>query len=252
MSAVLEVLDDGTLRELRLNRPEANNALDTELKEALLAELTRAADDESVRAVVLTGAGRSFCVGQDLGELAGTLAQSPERASETVGLHYSPIARLLATMPKPVLAGVHGTCVGAGLGFALACDLQVWGSGITLGTAFSKVALTCDSGLSATLPAIVGAAKARELVLLAETFTPEQAQGWGFAGAIVDPADVREQALALGRRLAAGPTVALAASKQLLAAPTTLTDALVEEERLQALCGAHPDHLAGVRAFFTR
>ena len=89
-------------------------------------------------------------------------------------------------------------------------------------------------------------------MLLAETFTPEQAQEWGFAGAIVEPADVREHALALGRRLAAGPTVALAASKQLLAAPTTLTEALAEEERLQALCGAHPDHLAAVRAFFTR
>lgn len=252
MSAVVEVVDDGDLRELRLNRPDANNALSLELKETLLAELTRAADDVAVRAVVLTGAGRAFCVGQDLGELAGVLAESPQSASETVALHYSPITRLLATMPKPVVAAVHGTCVGAGLGFALACDLQVWGSGVTLGTAFSKVALTCDSGLSATLPAIVGVAKARELVLLAETFTPEQAQTWGFAGPIVDRGQVREQARELGRRLASGPTVALAASKQLLATPRTLADALAAEERLQAECGAHPDHLAAVRAFFTR
>lgn len=251
-SPALEVARYGGLVEVRLNRPDAGNALSNELKETLAVTLVELATDENTRAVLLSGAGPAFCVGQDLGELASALRDEPERASDTVGLHYSPIARTLASMPKPVVAAVHGTCVGAGLGFALACDLQVWGSGATLGTAFSRVGLTCDSGLSATLPTLVGAARARELVLLAETFTPDQAAEWGFAGPVVPRGDVRTRALEMAGRLADGPTVAYASSKRLLAlgaGGAFLDEVLAAEEREQARCGASIDHPNAVAAF---
>lgn len=252
---VLLVQREDGLARVTLNRPGSGNALDTALKDALVTELGDIATDNDVRAVLLSGTGPAFCVGQDLGELASTLDSDPERATETVGLHFSPIVRVLATMPKPVVAAVHGTCVGAGLGFALACDLQVWGSGATLGTAFSKVGLTCDSGMSATLPAIVGAARARELVLLARTFTPEEAASWGFAGPVVPAADVPRVALDLALRLAAGPTVAYASTKRLLAVGASgaeLDEVLAAEGDEQARCGLSADHLGAVESFLTK
>ncbi|WP_283095289.1 enoyl-CoA hydratase-related protein [Nocardioides alcanivorans] len=184
--------------------------------------------------------------------MASTLRDAPDRASETVGRHFSPITRLLATMPKPVVAAVHGTCVGAGLGFALACDLQVWGAGVTLGTAFTKVGLTCDSGVSTTLPGMIGAARARELLLLGRSFTPEEATTWGFAGPVEPVSEVRSVATELAQRLAAGPTVAYASTKRLLslgASGAALDEVLAAEGVEQERCGGSDDHRGAVDAF---
>lgn len=239
---------------VRLNRAAAGNALSTALKSDLVDLLGKVAVDDAIRAVVLTGAGSTFTVGQDLGELHQALREDADSAGETVELHYNPITLLLATMPKPVIAAVNGTCVGAGLGFALACDLQVWAAGATLGTAFTKVGLTCDSGLSASLVHAVGAARASRLVLLAETFTVEQAQEWGFAGDVVDRPKVEEHAVRIASRLAAGPTRALAASKRLLAAASTrsFADTLVAESIEQKALGLTRDHAGAVAAFLAR
>ncbi|WP_433222183.1 enoyl-CoA hydratase/isomerase family protein [Dactylosporangium sp. CS-047395] len=225
-------------------------ALTLAVKLKLLQELRAAAADESVRAVVLTGPAGVFSRGQDLRELAAALRENPAAAGETVEAHYNPITLLLATMPKPVIAAVNGTCVGAGLGFALACDLQVWSHAAILSTAFTKVGLTCDSGLSFTLPRAVGHARAAQLILLAEPFTVEQATGWGFAGDVVDPASVEPRALELAERLAAGPSQALAASKRLLAGP--LADALAAEAKEQVVLGRTAEHAALVDAFLSR
>ncbi|WP_205473587.1 enoyl-CoA hydratase/isomerase family protein [Nocardioides sp. SYSU D00038] len=254
MSDVLLVERRGGLAELTLNRPAARNALDVELKQALVDELDAVAADPAVRAVLLTGNGPAFCVGQDLAELARSLETDPASASDTVELHFNPITRLLATMPKPVVAAVHGTCVGAGLGFALACDVQVWGAGVTLATAFTGVALTCDSGLSASLARSVGEARARELVLLGDAFTPERGVAWGLAGRVVAPDEVVSTARSLAERLADGPTLALAASKELIAAgsSSSLDEVLAAEAAAQARCGASADHLAAVRAFLAK
>ncbi|MET7397299.1 enoyl-CoA hydratase-related protein [Dactylosporangium sp. NPDC005572] len=223
-------------------------------KERLLAALRAAAADDAVRAVVLTGTGTVFSRGQDLRELDAALRADPAAAAETVERHYNPITLLLATMPKPVIAAVNGTCAGAGLGFALACDLQVWSATATLATAFTKVGLTCDSGLSATLARAVGHARASALVLLAEPFTVEQALAWGFAGDVVAPEEVEPRALALAARLAGGPAQALAASKRLLAASAgrSLPDTLRAEAAEQAALGVTPDHAAAVAAFTSR
>jgi 2-(1,2-epoxy-1,2-dihydrophenyl)acetyl-CoA isomerase len=250
----LTVERDGAVATVVLDRPDAHNALTRALKGALVEALADLAADAGVRAVVLTGAGRSFCVGQDLGEHATALADDPATAFATVDEHYAPIVTSLATMPKPVVAAVNGTCVGAGLGFALACDLRVFAAGATLGTAFSGIGLTCDSGLSSTLPRAVGEARARELVLLARTFTPEEAAAWGISGEIVEPGDVLDAARRTAARLAAGPTAAYAESKRLLARgqDRPLADALAEEAAAQARCGLTHDHVGAVSAFLAR
>src|SRR5690606_23601619 len=198
-----------------LNRPAARNALDGAMKTALLAALTEVAEDDAVRAVILTGAGDAFCVGQDLGEHARALAADASTAFATVQQHYAPIVTTIATMPKPVIAAVNGACVGAGLGFALACDLKVWSAQAVLATAVTGIGLTCDSGLSATLARSLGEARAKELVLLGTRFTPEEAVAWGLGGQVVAPDAVSSTAEELAQRLAAGPTVAYAESKRL-------------------------------------
>ena len=155
---LLVSLDDG-VATVTLNRPDRGNGLTTELKERLLDALGNVGDDPAVRAVVLTGSGRSFCVGQDLGEHAEALRSDASTAFETVKRHYNPIVALLAGMPKPVIAAINGACVGAGLGFALACDLRIAADTAKFATAFTAIGLTCDSGLSATLALAVGAAE---------------------------------------------------------------------------------------------
>ncbi|WP_051218405.1 enoyl-CoA hydratase/isomerase family protein [Nocardioides insulae] len=245
----------GAVAEVTLNRPDQHNALDVALKERLVDVLADLADDVSVRAVVLTGAGRSFCVGQDLGEHAHLLHSDPATAFGTVGAHYSPIVSALATMPKPVIAAVNGTCVGAGLGFALACDLRVFAEGGKLGTAFSGIGLTADSGLSATLVQAVGRARAAELLLLGPMFSTEDAVAWGVAGRIVSPDEVLGTARELADRLAAGPTLAYAESKALLAeaaAGADLESVLAAEGAAQARLGLTADHQGAVRSFLAK
>jgi 2-(1,2-epoxy-1,2-dihydrophenyl)acetyl-CoA isomerase len=242
---------DGAVAVVRIERP----ALGLAVKTGLLAALREVAADDAVRAVVLTGTGTVFSLGQDLRELSEALRADPAAAGETVEAHYNPITLLLATMAKPVVAAVNGTCVGAGLGFALACDLQVWSASATLSTAFTKVGLTCDSGLSATLVRAVGLPRAARLVLLAEPFTVEQAIGWGFAGDVVEPGQVEPRARELAAGLAAGPARAIAASKRLLAraaAGVSLTDTLHAEAVEQVALGRTPEHAAAVSAFLAR
>lgn len=251
MTDAVRIERDGAVATVILNRPERRNAMTLELKTALLEALRHLAADQGVRCVVLTGQGKGFCVGQDLAEHAELMQSADASVFSTVAEHYSPIIELLAGMAKPVIAAVNGTCAGAGLGFALACDLRVFAEDATLGTAFSGVGLTCDSGLSATLPRAVGEARARELVLLGRTFTPVEAVGWGITGEVVATADVAETAGRLAAQLAAGPTVAYAESKRLLAAGLdgTLAEALAAESEAQNGCGRTEDHRNAVRSF---
>lgn len=242
---------DGAVAVITLNRPRARNALDLALKEGLLGALRDVAADCSVRAVVLAGAGPAFCVGQDLREHAESLASGAWATQRTVERHYNPLAETLATMPQPVVAAVHGACVGAGLGLALACDLRVLADDAVLGTAFGGVGLTFDTGLSATLTWAVGAARARELVLLGDTFDAVSAVAWGIAGRVVPADEVPTTARELAARLAAGPPLAHAASKRLVAAATTrpLTATLAAEAAEQDALGRTADHREAVDAF---
>jgi 2-(1,2-epoxy-1,2-dihydrophenyl)acetyl-CoA isomerase len=229
-------------------------ALSLAVKEGLLASLRAVAADDQVRAVVLAGTGRAFCVGQDLAEHAAALEADPATALDTVQEHYNPIVTALMTMPKPVVAAVNGTCVGAGLGFVLACDFVVMAETAVLGTAFTGIGLTCDSGLSVTLPAAVGMARARALLLRPTTFSAEQAVFWGLPFELVPPDQVRPVAEVLAAELAAGPTAAYAETKQLLidGMSRPLAGSLAAEAAAQRRLGTTADHGNAVRAFLAK
>ena len=241
---------DGAVASVILPGP----ALSLAVKEGLLSSLRAVADDESVRAVVLTGTGKAFCVGQDLGEHAAALAKDPATALDTVREHYNPIVTALTTMPKPVIAAVNGTCVGAGLGFVLACDFVVMAEGATLGTAFTGIGLTCDSGLSVTLPAAVGMQRAKALLLRATTFRAEQAMAWGLLFELVSIDHVRAKATELAVALASGPTAAYAETKRLLldGASRPFAESLAAEAAAQRRLGTTADHGNAVRAFLAK
>lgn len=228
------------------------NALTRGLKVALRDAVAEAARDPATRAVVLAAEGPAYSVGQDLGEHAEALKDGAEPAFATVREHYAPIVRDLLTMPKPAIAAVNGTCVGAGLGLALACDYGVYASGARLATAFTGIGLTFDSGLSVTLPRAVGPARARKLVLFGSTFTAEEAIAWGAAGETVPSEEVLDRATKIARTLATGPTVAYAESKRLLERSGALDTALESEAQAQTRCGATADHEAAVTAFLHR
>jgi 2-(1,2-epoxy-1,2-dihydrophenyl)acetyl-CoA isomerase len=245
---------DGAVGIVTLNRPERRNALTVELKEALLAALTEVAADGAVRAVVLAGSGKSFCVGQDLGEHVESLRGNASTSFDTVEKHYNPIVRTIATMPKPVVAAINGGAVGAGLGFAMACDLRVAAEGATFATAFSAIGLTADSGLSASLVHSLGAARATELLLLGESFDAAQALASGLVRAVVPAAEVLDAALELARRLATGPTLAYAEIKKAVAlGAVSSLDAVLEGEAAgQARLGVTRDHREAVEAFLEK
>jgi len=239
---------------LTLNRPDAMNALDVELKEALRDTLAQIEVDRSVRAVVLAGAGKAFCVGQDLREHAGVL-QRGSTDLDTVRAHYNPIAQRLASLPKPVVAAVRGTAAGAGASLALLADFRIGGPKTTFLMAFANVGLAGDSGISWSLPHIVGRARALELLLLAEPVRAQQCYEYGLLTQLLeDDEQVLPTAQEFAARLAAGPTVAYAAIKRELSIGTagTLSDALAAEAQAQAICGATGDHQNAVASFVAK
>ncbi|HEY0002008.1 MAG TPA: enoyl-CoA hydratase-related protein [Actinoplanes sp.] len=244
----------GAVVTLTLNRPDAMNALDVGLKEALRDALSALETDRSCRAIVLAGAGTAFCVGQDLREHA-ELLQSGRTDLDTVRVHYNPIAQRLASMPKPVIAAVRGTAAGAGASFALLADFRVGGPQTRFLMAFANVGLAGDSGVSWSLPRIVGHARALELLLLAEPLGAQAAYEMGLLYQLLeDDEQVLPVAQELAARLAAGPTVAYGAIKRELSIGDagTLSDALAAEAQAQAICGATADHRAAVTAFVTK
>lgn len=237
-----------------LDRPDAMNALDEAVKEQLLAAVTEAAEDPAVRAVLLAGTGRAFCVGQDLRSHAKLLASSAEQVWTTVTDHYNPITLALATMPKPVVAAVNGVAAGAGAGFAFACDFRVAARTAGFNLAFAAVGLTADSGTSWTLQRLVGYGRATELLLRPRTIPAEEALALGMVHEVVEEAEVLGRATELVTELAAGPTTAYAALKESLAysAAHPLPAALEREGELQIRCGTTEDHRNAVEAFLAR
>jgi 2-(1,2-epoxy-1,2-dihydrophenyl)acetyl-CoA isomerase len=251
---VLHEVTDG-LATISLNRPDAMNALNIETKNALRDALRQAADDPAVRAVLLIGSGRAFCVGQDLKEHIDLLAADREAGGgstmATVREHYNPIVTAIADMPKPVVAGVNGVAAGAGAGFAFAADYRVVADTASFNTSFAGVALTADSGVSWTLPRLIGHGRAADLLLFPRSVSAQEAQELGIANKVVPAADLAAEAQAVARRLAQGPTAAYAAIKESLAYAFghTLAEALEKEGELQVRAGASEDHRIAVDAF---
>jgi len=229
-------------------------ALTTAAKQQLLDGVNRLADDPAVRAIVLTGTGRVFCAGQDLREHAAALQSDPGHAFDSLAEHYNPLVLALTGAPKPVVAAINGTCAGAGISLALACDVRVCSAAATFATAFTGIGLTADCGLSATLARAVGAARASELLLLAEPFTARQALDWGLVGRLAEPDAVLADSLAVAGRLAAGPTLAYAEVKRAIrdAATQPLPDVLTAEHAAQVRLGRTADHAGAVQAFLAK
>lgn len=251
--AVLTTID-GPVATITLNRPDALNSATVELKEQLLAALAQVRDDESVRAVVITGAGRAFCGGQDLREHAAALDSGDGAAADTVRAHYNPIALGIATMPKPVVAAVNGMAAGAGASMAFAADFRLAADSAAFLLAFTRVGLGPDTGASWTLQRLVGTGRATAMLMLAEPVSADQALEMGLVNAVVPGDALAGAADELARRLAAGPTLAYAAVKTALATAATsdLPTALDTEARLQAQAFASMDHRNATKAFIDK
>lgn len=255
MSATVELDRSGPVATVTLNRPAAMNSLDTPCKVALRDIMTELSADDSVRAIVLTGAGdRAFCTGQDLKEHVALLAASDPAPLKTVREHYNPTVLAIATMPKPVIAAVNGMAAGAGASLAFAADFRIAASRAVFLLAFARIGLSVDSGSSWTLPRLVGHAKATELAMLAEPISAADALAIGLVTEVVPNEELSERASALAHRLAAGPTVAYGAIKAALhfSAGSDLSTALEREAELMAATGASQDHRDAVAAFVAK
>jgi len=242
--------DAGGVATLTLQRPGLSHALRTDL----LAAVEAVAADESVRAVLITGTGRAFCVGQDLGEHVESLRGNAATSLSVVEEEYNPLILALAALRVPVVVGINGACAGAGLGIALAGDLRVAAAGAKFTTAFTGIGLSSDSALASRLVHCVGASRATQLLLLPEPFLAETAEQWGLVHRVVPPEQVLEEAHALATRLAQGPTAAYRAVKTVLATAATdsLEDTLALEARLQTALGQTADHKEAVEAFLSK
>ncbi|MEV4007177.1 enoyl-CoA hydratase-related protein [Actinomadura sp. NPDC049753] len=238
---------------ITLNRPDGMNSLTVEMKEALRAAVVRAAADPAVRAVVLTGAGRAFCAGQDLREHGDNLAAG-RGLDDTVRKHYNPIVLAIAGMRKPVVAAVNGVAAGAGASLAFACDLIVASDRARFATAFTGIGLAPDSGMSWTLQRLVGRAKATELLLLGEPVKAQEALDLGLVTRVVPADELAPASVELARRLAAGPTASYGAVKAALdhAATHDLASALEREAELQDECEKTSDHRNATEAFLKK
>jgi len=252
LSEVLGVeLRDGVL-ELTLNRPDALNSLNLELKTALATALRDARYDESVRAVLITGAGRAFCAGGDLSEMDPN--RTPEQARSRQHQLLSDVFLPLARTPKPVVAAVNGHAHGAGLSLALACDVVVTSTEAPMSFGYVLRGLTPDCGITYVLPRLIGMAKAKQLLFSGRRFDGAEAERLGLVAEAVPPDEVLERGRAVAAELAAGATVALALTKRMLDQSSQLSfeDLAEVEAYSQAVTRATADHAEGILAFQER
>jgi 2-(1,2-epoxy-1,2-dihydrophenyl)acetyl-CoA isomerase len=237
-------------RVFTLNRPDRLNALTTKMAAALIAAVDAAEADDECRAILLTGAGRGFCAGQDLTAIAG------KPAAEIGNLldHYNPLIRKLQALPMPVVCAVNGVAAGAGANLALACDIVLAAQSAQFVQAFARIGLIPDVGGTWFLPRLVGAARARGLAMLAEPLPADRAAEWGLIWQAVADEKLMSEAHALTARLAQQATVGLGLIKRALnAAETNDLDTQLDVERaLQVEAAATPDHAEGLKAFLEK
>jgi 2-(1,2-epoxy-1,2-dihydrophenyl)acetyl-CoA isomerase len=237
-------------RLITLNRPARLNALTVEMADAISAALDMAAADENCRALVLTGAGRAFCAGQDLTAVVG---MAPGDIGHLLD-RYNPLIKKLRGLPLPVICAVNGVAAGAGANLALASDIVLAARGASFVQAFARIGLIPDCGGTWFLPRLVGMARARALALLAEPLPAATAAEWGMIWQVVEDDRLMSETHALAARLAGAATHGLALAKRALdAAETNDLDRQLDLERdLQEAASASPDHAEGVRAFLEK
>jgi len=246
-------VNDGVMR-LTLNRSDKLNSFNEEMLLALRGALHRAHDDAEIRAVLLTGAGRAFCAGQDLGDRDPRKSIDPPDLGHTIETFYTPLIRLIRSLEKPVVCAVNGVAAGAGANIALMCDIVLAARSAKFIQAFARIGLIPDSGGTWSLPHLVGEARAKALALTAEPLPAETAAAWGMIWRVVDDAELMPEAEALAARLAAGPTFGLGLIKSAIqAAPGNSLEQQLELERdLQRQAGRSADYAEGVAAFLEK
>ena len=245
---------DGHVLVVTFNRPEKLNAFNAAMSAELRDVLDRAAENDDVRCVILTGSGKGFCAGADVSDFGDVSDGNPALMRRSMVQRNVPIARTLMTFEKPLVAAVNGACAGAGLGMALACDLLVASSAAKFAVSFTRRGLVPDYGVTFWLPRLVGLRTARELCLLGETFDAERADRLNLVTAVVEPDRLEEEAMGYATRLADSAGVALGLTKRLLQRSFEVDGpaALEQEFTAQALCFATDDVKEGAASFLEK
>jgi 2-(1,2-epoxy-1,2-dihydrophenyl)acetyl-CoA isomerase len=241
---------DGGIARLTLNRPDRLNSFNTQMHTEVRHALEQL-PGSGARVLVLTGAGRGFCAGQDLGDRAVTPGSAAVDLGESIDKYYKPLVLALHTLPMPVIAAVNGVAAGAGANIALACDLVIAARSASFVQAFSKIGLLPDSGGTWTLPRLVGNARALGLTLLGNKLPAEQAAAWGMIWQCVEDADLGSTVDALAHQLAEAPTRGLALTKAAIrdSWQRSLAEQLDVERDAQRELGRSADYAEGVAAF---
>ncbi|HKM14809.1 MAG: 2-(1,2-epoxy-1,2-dihydrophenyl)acetyl-CoA isomerase [Pseudomonadaceae bacterium] len=252
-SSILLEIDQGVAL-LTLNRPDNLNSFNAEMHQAMRAALSQIRKDASVRALVITGSGRGFCAGQDLGDRNVAASDTAPDLGESIEKRYNPMLRTLRDLPLPVICAVNGVAAGAGANIALACDITLAARSASFIQAFCKIGLIPDSGGTWTLPRLAGMARAKGMALLGDKISAEQAESWGMIWRCVDNDQLMEEAMKLARHLATQPTKGLALIKRAMnaSANNTFDEQLDLERDLQRLAGRTEDYREGVAAFMEK
>ncbi len=251
-ATILFEIEDG-VASLTLNRPDRLNSFNAAMHEEVAAALAAVESDAAIRALLITGAGRGFCAGQDL-NLGAATAGGEFDAGAAIERYYNPLVRRLKALPKPVLAAVNGAAAGAGANLAFACDIVIAARSASFLQAFCRIGLVPDTGGTWFLPRLAGSARALGMMLLGEPLPAATAAEWGLIWKVVEDAALMTEARALARKLAQGPTVSLGLIKQALnrSLESTLDAQLDAERDLQRVAAASADFREGVAAFLEK
>ena len=239
---------------LTLNRPTTLNSFNSQMHDEVKVAIKDARTSSLVRCLVITGEGRGFCAGQDLGDRAAKVSDEGPSLGDSLEKYYNPLIRAIMTMEKPVICAVNGVAAGAGASIALACDIVVAARSAEFVQAFSKIGLIPDSGGTFNLPRSVGLPRAKALAMLGDKLSAEQAEKWGMIWQCVDDDVLMEEVMSLAQRLAAAPPLGLAMTKKLLneSFSNPLHQQLELEKEAMNWLGKTEDYQEGVSAFMEK
>ncbi|HEV8068510.1 MAG TPA: enoyl-CoA hydratase-related protein [Planctomycetaceae bacterium] len=250
---ILCELSDSVLR-VTLNRPDKLNALTDLMLQELHAAFAQAAGDKATRCVLLTGAGKGFCPGQDLANVQEMSRGGRPAYGEHIRSNYNPLILAMTRLPKPIVAAINGVAAGAGMSLAIACDVRVASEKASFLQAFVNIGLVPDSGSTWLLPRLIGRQRALELMLSGRKLSAAEALEWGLVNQVVAPEQLMEEAIKVAARYAAAPTYAIGQIKRNVdfAESHSLEETLALEAKSQAECGLSADHQEGIQAFLEK
>jgi len=248
MDEVIQNINDDGILTITINRPKVFNAVTCEVCQNLTKLFSDASSNDAIRTIILTAEGKGFCTGQDLAELETSDMGIKERLESC----FNPLIQSITNCPKPVIAAINGVAAGAGMSLALACDIRIMADTASFTTAFSKIGLVPDSGMSYTLPKLVGKTKAFELLCQSGKVSAEDSLGMGLVSEVVAGDELLARATQLATQYAQGPTQAYGMIKELLNTDGNIEDLLLKETEFQYQATQTSDHKEGMQAFFDK